>query len=425
VEASARHFELTRDLLCTVSLDGRMTHVNGAWEDTLGWTPEELTSRPFIEFVHPDDRERTEKEAALVADGTFTASFTNRYATKGGEWRWIEWSSNADPEHGVIYAAARDVTDRREEEQARKEAEERFRRAFEDSAVGMAVVGVEGENANRIIQANESLARIIGTSAEELVSEFTLSELADPHDLERIGEGMRQLHTGEASLFRRELRIVRPDGRRLWVDLTTSLVRGEDGRVLYCLAQAVDIDARIQAAEQLQHLADHDALSGVFNRRRFEQELERELGHAAHRGGQGAVLLLDVDRFKNINDTLGHAVGDAVISRLGAAFNGRLRTMDVVARLGGDEFAVLLRRVDHDDAIQVACGLRELAVERLSDLPLNGLEAVTLSVGVASFGNGEAVPTPDDLLSRADHAMYDAKRAGGNRVSSGVPGLAG
>ena len=134
------------------------------------------------------------------------------------------------------------------------------------------------------------------------------------------------------------------------------------------------------------------------------------------------MLLLDVDHFKDINDTLGHAVGDAVISRLGETFSSRLRTMDVVARLGGDEFAVLLRRVDAGRRVRrwrAACASWRRSASPTS--PLEGVDAVTLSVGVATFGNGEEVPTPDDLLSRADHAMYDAKRAGGNRVSGGVP----
>ena len=420
VELSARHFEVARDLLCTANLDGYMVQMNGSWEKTLGWTAEELMARPFLDFVHPDDREHTEHEAGLNATGDYTASFTNRYQTKDGGWRWIEWTSKTDLEHGLIHASARDVTDRREDERARKEAEERFRRAFEDSAVGMAVVGVEGEKANLIIQANESLAGIVGVSVDELVGTQTLRDLADPEDVERIAGGMRALAQGETALFRCEFRIRRPDGGRVWVDLTTSLVRDESGRPLYWLSQVIDIDVRKLAAEQLQYLADHDALSGVFNRRRFEQELERELGHAAARGGQGAVLLLDVDRFKDINDTLGHAVGDAVISRLGETFSNRLRTMDVVARLGGDEFAVLLRRVGADDAMDVASGLRELAVERLSDIPLDGVGKVTLSVGVATFGEDQDVPTPDELLNRADHAMYAAKRAGGNRVSAGV-----
>ncbi len=420
-EAGSRHFEVARDLLCTANFDGYMVHMNGSWEQTLGWTAEELMARPFLDFVHPDDREQTEREAALITEGEFTASFTNRYQTKDGGWRWIEWASKADMEQCLIYASARDVTARRLDERARAEAEERFRRAFEDSAVGMAVVGIDGEKANLIIQANESLAEIIGVTVEELVGKQTLRDLADPEDVDRIADGMRALSQDETSLFRCEFRIRRPDGGRVWVDLTTSLVRDEDGRPLYRLSQVIDIDVRKLAAEQLQYLADHDALSGVFNRRRFEQELERELGHAARRGGDGAVLLLDVDHFKAINDTLGHAVGDAVISRLGETFTSRLRTMDVVARLGGDEFAVLLRRVAPEDAFQVASGLRELASERLADLSLEGVDAVTVSVGVATFGNGDEVPTPDDLLSRADHAMYDAKRAGGNRVSNAVP----
>ena len=90
----------------------------------------------------------------------------------------------------------------------------------------------------------------------------------------------------------------------------------------------------------------------------------------------------------------------------------------MVARLGGDEFAVLLRRIDGDDANQVACSVREFASERLAELPRSGLDSVTLSVGVATFGEGGEIPTMDELLSQADHAMYAAKRAGGNRVSA-------
>jgi diguanylate cyclase (GGDEF)-like protein/PAS domain S-box-containing protein len=417
LEASARYFEVSRDLLCTASVDGYFIHLNGAWEEELGWTREELMARPFLEFVHPDDRDLT---AARAREGKFATPLTNRYRTKSGDYRCIEWSAKADAEHGVIHASARDVTDRVAAEKAAKVSEERFQRAFKDSAVGMAVVGVFGPKANLILDANDSLAEMIGMPVEELIGTPTLAELADPEDVERITQGMLALHDGSLALFRCEFRIRRPDGKRLWVDLTTSLVCDDDGKPLYRLSQIVDIDARRRAAEELQHLADHDALSGVYNRRRFEQELERELAHAATRGGRGAVLLLDVDRFKSINDTLGHATGDAVISELGRTLSERLRTTDVVARLGGDEFAVLLRRVDAADANEVAYSLRELASERLSELPQAGLGAVTLSVGVAIFGDGGEIPTPDELLNQADHAMYDAKRAGGNRVSASV-----
>jgi diguanylate cyclase (GGDEF)-like protein/PAS domain S-box-containing protein len=280
VRANARHFELARDLLCTSNFEGYLTQLNGSWEACLGWTREELMAQPFIEFVHPEDRARTELEGAQTALGTSTLSFTNRYRTKDGRWRWIEWSSQVDPEQHLIYAAARDVTDRH------------------------------------------------------------------------------------------------------------------------------------HAEERLRFLAEHDSLSGVYNRRRFEQELERELEHGSRRGSRSAVLLLDVDAFKAINDSRGHATGDVVIARLGTALQNRLRTSDVVARLGGDEFAVLLRRVDLATALDLATTIQELAGEQISDA---AGQPVTLSVGLAPIGPGEPL-TVDVVLGRADRAMYAAKRRGGNGV---------
>jgi len=280
LRASARHFELARDLLCTTSFDGYMTQLNGSWEKCLGWTREELMARPFIDFVHPDDRARTMQEAARAISGGFTANFTNRYRTKDGEWRWIEWSSNADRERQTIYAAARDVTE------------------------------------------------------------------------------------------------------------------------------------RTQAEEQLRYLADHDPLSGVYNRRRFEQELYRELEHSELRGSRSAVLLLDVDAFKTINDTLGHGIGDAVIARIGETLRYRLRTSDVIARLGGDEFAVLLRRVDLETAVQLGRSIQALTGTGMTEV---AGRPVTMSIGLATITAGESL-TVDEVMGRADRAMYTAKRQGGNAL---------
>ena len=195
-------------------------------------------------------------------------------------------------------------------------------------------------------------------------------------------------------------------------------------RPLYRLSQVVDIDARKRAAEQLQHLADHDALSGVFNRRRFEQELERELATPPRRGGRGAVLLLDVDRFKGINDTLGHASGRRRDLRLGRDLRqpaadhgrggaaGRRRVRGAPPARG--------RRTTRSRS-RAACASSRRSGSPSSPWTASG--TVTLSVGVATFGDGEEIPTPDELLSQADHAMYDAKRAGGNRVSAAVARL--
>jgi diguanylate cyclase (GGDEF)-like protein/PAS domain S-box-containing protein len=414
--ASARHFELAHEMLGTTDLDGYLTQVNGSWEARLGWTPGELTSRPFLEFVHPEDRARTRATAEKAFGGEEVADFTNRYRAKDGSWHWIEWSSKLDPDRGVIYLAARDVTEARVAEHARREAEERFRRAFEDSSLGMGIVGIGGEREDVLLEANESLARMLGRPREELVGTKTLSKLAHAEDATAVAEGMRRLLAGEDRVYHGEFQVCRPDGRELWVQLTESLVRDESGRPLYRLSQLMDVDARKRAESELRHLADHDPLSGLFNRRRFEQELELELVHSHSGGSRAALLVLDVDRFKQINDRFGHATGDTVIARLGALLTKRLRSGDVVGRLGGDEFAVLLRRVDLAEARRVADELVELARTSLGDV-LGGDESVTLSIGVASFGDLEP-PSADELFASADRAMYDAKREGGGRASA-------
>ena len=409
----ARHFELARDLLCTANYDGYLVHLNGAWEDTLGWSREELMARPFIEFVHPDDRERTRQSAEALRAGEQPERLVNRYLTKDGGSRWIEWSSSFDPEHRLIYAAARDVTERRKAEQRVREAEARFRRSFEDSPVGIALVGVHGEEANRLIEVNEALVELIGIPREELIGSDAFGELTHPDDVPAVRAEMSRLVAGEISTFRMEFRLQIGERREHWIDLTASTVADQDGTPLYRISQVYDIDARRAAEERLRHFADHDALSGLYNRRRFHEELAREL----IRGGRGAVLLIDLDKFKEVNDSLGHAAGDKVIEAVGASLTQRLRTMDVCARLGGDEFGVILRRTTAAEADQVAAELLG-QVEAALHATTEGA-GVSLSIGIAPF-DGVDGRGPDTLLKVADEAMYRAKGGGGGAVARAV-----
>jgi diguanylate cyclase (GGDEF)-like protein/PAS domain S-box-containing protein len=289
---SNRFFDLSRDMICIAGFDGYFKRVNPAFERTLGYSRKELLGRPFVEFVHPDDRDSTGEEAeAIAGDGGGTVQFRNRYLDKEGEVHWIEWASVAVPEEDVIYAVARDVTDRKLLEQ------------------------------------------------------------------------------------------------------------------------------------ELELLSHSDPLTGVFNRRRFDEALDTQLAYARRYGRGGALLIADLDRFKQINDEFGHAAGDEALRAVARVLASNLRQTDtlgrdaggLVARLGGDEFALLLPETDAAGAEAVAARLVEaLAAEPLQ---VDGRELkLGISVGVATFDE-KGLPPAKDLLAAADRAMYVVKAAGGGGAS--------
>jgi diguanylate cyclase len=181
------------------------------------------------------------------------------------------------------------------------------------------------------------------------------------------------------------------------------------------LVVAALVTERTKAAARLRHLADHDPLTGLFNRRRFMEELERWASYNARYGRRGAVLIIDVDNLKNVNDLLGHAAGDALLARVGLVLAERLRETDVLARLGGDEFIVLLPRSDEDCARTVATALLERVRQRAMVTGGDRVIRTTLSIGVASFGEG-LESDPGQTLANADAAMYEAKAAGRDQV---------
>jgi PAS domain S-box-containing protein len=266
-------------MLCTANFEGYFVQLNPAWEETLGWSRETLMSRPFIEFVHPDDRERTRGRNADFREGVpTTARFTNRYRTKDGGWRWLEWSSRIDNDARLIHAAARDVTERREAERARGEAEERFQRAFEDSAIGMAVIGADAnaETGFRLVDANDALCRILGVARRKLIGSETFEGLVHPNELDQIAEEVAALLTGRLQVSRRERRVLRTDGETSWVDATTSILRDADGRFLYMIIQIVDISDR-KELEQATRRATERAVEAARVKSEFVANMSHEI----------------------------------------------------------------------------------------------------------------------------------------------------
>lgn len=178
------------------------------------------------------------------------------------------------------------------------------------------------------------------------------------------------------------------------------------------LAALVLIWSRSERMQELQRQASHDPLTGLKNRRRFDSDLRAELARSRRDKFVGAVLMLDLDNFKQVNDTLGHPTGDRLIADIAAVLRGRMRATDVVARIGGDEFAVVLPRCELDEAEDLADAIGKSI--RLHAPPSEASPPITASIGVATFGprNGGF----DEVLSAADNALYEAKRAGRDTV---------
>jgi diguanylate cyclase (GGDEF)-like protein/PAS domain S-box-containing protein len=310
--------------------------------------------------------------------------------------------------------SGRRLVQRLEAEQARRAAEQRFRRAFDDSGVGMALIGVEGKRADHLLDVNDALCELTGRTREELLS-TPASSLVHPDDAPMVDASLRRLLEGSIESVQAEQRIVGADGQAVWVLAGISVTRDESGDPTHLIVQLQDVSERKRFEGQLQHLADHDALTGLFNRRRFEEELERELAAAGRYGGGGAVIALDLDHFKYINDSLGHNVGDELIGRAASLLRDRLRETDVVARLGGDEFAVILPRADERHATSVAEDLLSTIRSGGAVTGEHGRAGTTASAGVALFPEQRGAVSAGELLVEADVAMYDAKEAGRDR----------
>lgn len=368
-------------------------------------------------LIHSDDEAAVRRALARAAQDGEPFEITYRLRRPDGVERVMHGrGAPADRVDGHIrrvWGTTQDVTDLHRLQASRREAERRFRVAFAHAPIGVCVIGLRGEDAGRWLEVNQAMADLLGWERDELISQ-RLSRFQHPEELDENRRLLHALAKGASERVSLERRLLHRDGHVVWTLTTAAAVRGDDGSPAYAVLQSVDIAERKRVERQLQHLADHDALTGLYNRRRFEEELDRTLAAAERYGRSGAVIVLDLDGFKYVNDTLGHPVGDELIARLGGALRAELRETDVIARLGGDEFGVILPEADATEAGTVASKLLR-AVERDGVVADSLRHArVTASAGLALF-DGAAGLTAEELLVEADIAMYDAKEGGRNR----------
>lgn len=327
-------------------------------------------------------------------------------ATLGEILRWVVYTVS----HAYYRLAARAMR----RDRLLSGSERKFRALLESAPDAMVIVDARGH----IALVNAQTERLFGYRREELIGQ-SVSEL--------IPESVRARHRQHQKSYMRnasaremgrdlELRGRRKDGSEFPVEISLSPLETDQGRLV--ISAIRDVSARKEVEEQLRHLAEHDVLTGLLNRRSFEEHLAREVAVAVRYGAEGALLVLDIDSLKDVNDTLGHACGDDLLRRVARLLEARLRTTDIVARHGGDEFAVILPHTSTEAAAAIA---QELLATIRSGFMVVGSRrvAISCSVGLAGYGEGAI---PEDVMLAADVALYAAKDHGRDRLVVHQPG---
>jgi diguanylate cyclase (GGDEF)-like protein/PAS domain S-box-containing protein len=407
--------ETSQEAFISIDEDGLVREWNPQAERLFGWTREEIVGRPVVQTIIP----RRHRDAHLRAVTRFLATgelpmAARRLEVEGlrrdGSEVPIELSISALREGGEwrFHAFVRDISERQATEAALREAEERFRKAFDDSRVGMALIGLDGT----FQRANRALSEICGRTENTLLGR-RFGEIIYSDDRDREVEALREVAAGESYGHRGETRCEHARGHAVWISLTVSPIYDSRGILSYLIAQIEDISERKESEERLTRQALHDSLTGLPNRTLFADRVRMA---TARRGAQGfAIIYLDLDGFKLVNDTLGHAAGDQVLIEVARRLERLLRVGDTLARLGGDEFALLCEGVAEVEAKTIADRVIDALTRPIVVQDREIIQAA--SIGIALYGPGVSVEEPDEMLGEADMAMYRAKAAGKSRYA--------
>ena len=286
-----------------------------------------------------------------------------------------------------------------------KESESRFHSAFTHAAIGMALVSTDG----KFIQANRAFCEMLGRNSSELLS-AKLTELVNAEDVSALQAPVDKLKKGDLATVHTEIRGLHRDGSDVWMSLNISLARDWQFRTHNLIVQAQDVSARRRAEAELYHNAYHDSLTQLSNRAHFDEQLNRAISRVQrHPEQRFAVMYLDFDRFKLVNDSLGHKAGDELLVNVARRLKAMLRETDILARLGGDEFAILAEDLTRQrDAVDLA---ERIHKELTRPVMLGSMEvAITASIGITFSTNN--YQTSDQIIRDADIAMYKAKSKG-------------
>ncbi|MBZ4193184.1 MAG: EAL domain-containing protein [Candidatus Contendobacter sp.] len=389
---------------------GDCRYVNNRWHLLTGLTADQATDVAWTHALHPDDRDQVLQIWRQAIEQGLEFAADHRFQTSSGRVKWLNTRAvplgdRAGRLAGYLGVSA-DIAALKKTEDTLRASEARFRSYFELPLIGIALTGAD----KRWWEVNDRLCEILGYRRTQLLS-MTWAELTHVDDLAMDVTQFERVINRRIEGYSMDKRFIRQDGALLYASVSTRCVRRANGAVDYFVMVVQDITERKQAEEHIERLAHHDTLTGLPNRALLGDRLQQAVARAGREHTLAGMMLVDLDRFKLINDGLDHAVGDRLLREVAARLLKCVRQGDTISRQGGDEFAVLLPDLENDEsAVRIAQRMLELVAEPYL---LDSHELiVTCSVGISIYPrDGRAA---DVLLKNADIALYRAKDMGRN-----------
>jgi diguanylate cyclase (GGDEF)-like protein/PAS domain S-box-containing protein len=299
------------------------------------------------------------------------------------------------------------IQEKKDTEVKLAESNERFRSSFEYASIGMVLADQEGE----ISQVNEAACGILGYSELELIR-LNFTDITHPDDIDEVISNRHKVNSGKIDTWRMTIRYRHSNGHYIWADINVSRVDKTEKNSAYNIVHIVDVSNEKMYSEELTYLASHDSLTKLINRREFENRFQRILDTSTGEFTEQVLCFIDLDQFKVVNDTGGHAAGDEMLRQLAQLMKNKIRSRDTIARLGGDEFGIIMEHCSITNALRAANSLLD-SIRQFQFQWDHHKFTAGASIGLVSIHKGDSGP---ELLKAADAACYKAKDLGRNRV---------
>ncbi|MGE4545390.1 MAG: PAS domain S-box protein [Pedobacter sp.] len=401
-----------------LSPEGQNTYSNPAWMRMTGLTAEESLGLGWTATIPPEEREGVVKrwQNGRQLQGPWQQE--RRLLHRNGEMRWVQASAvplyDSKGNLTRYVGSMVDLTEQKQAMEKLSESEERFRSIFEKSGVGMKVIAKNG----RIMDANPAFCSLLGYSLDELKA-GKVQRLFHPDDADQPCQLLAAMGNNESQVtFLR--RFLRKDGAAVWAEVTGVWVPGGPDGQGFGVGIIQDITDKKEAQARLEYLAYHDELTGLPNRTLLLDRLKQSLHYVSRSGRLVAVVLLNIDRFKLITDTLGHASGDRLLCAIAEHLQQAVREGDTVARMEGDEFAILLTDIADEDDVRLVTNKILRHLSKPFEIDAHKI-TLTASLGISLYPRDS--DDVENLLRHADLALGRAKKGGGNLVAFYSPAM--